>query len=152
MSAPYEDSDELLKEAKYNYAIERYERYKTNDSYSLSELEDIKNEFSNVSNYKDSNNYISEINEALKWHGTWHNILYSEESHYSDVKFNYFTSKLTLPNNIIYTGKGNNEITFIKDGNKYVYHGTFGDEILYKDGEQLVKVSDDGYKNRYNRE
>lgn len=90
IDTPYEDSSDLLMESRYNYLIERFEKYKTSDNYNLETLETIGNEFNEMSDYKESKNYYLEIEEALKWHGTWHNDVFGK-NYYYDITFNYFT-------------------------------------------------------------
>lgn len=144
INTPYLDSDELLKESKYNYVIEQFEKYKTNNSYEISTLKNILNEFNNVSNYKESNNYISEIEDALKWHGTWHNIAFGENYYYYyDIKFNYFTGTLTsqgLNSKKIETKYKKENDKFVDDfsvdvGTSNIYTSK---DVLYLKGDNLI--------------
>ena len=153
MNAPYENSEELLKDAKYNYAIQRYEKYKKDNSYEISTLESIKDEFVGISGYKDAKKYLDDLTEALKWHGVWHNTAFGEEYYYHyDIKFNYFTSTLTSSG---ISGK-KVDTKYEKSGDKYVWsmsvvgNATMG-ETLSKQGDILIRDSGSSTKLKYRR-
>lgn len=137
MNEPYEDSNELLKDAKYNYALERYEKYKTSNSYETSTLEQLRDEFSSIGEYKETIKYLSEISDALKWHGVWHNVAFGENYYYYyDIKFNYFTKTLTS-----HGLTGSVDEKYEKDGDRFVSNSYISTSILYKQGEILVSTS-----------
>lgn len=141
----YEDAYRLLvamKEYKesqqhiYTIATTQYNEFKNTNNDSLFYLNKIKDKFTMIAGYADASNFIAEIEEALKWHGTWHNAAFSSNVYYKyDIKCNYFKNTITVPG---LTKKV--DIKLQKVGDKFV--STTGDTQFFRQGEYLIYQSD----------
>ncbi len=91
----YKDAKEKYKEGMYYLAKEKFEKYKENKTASYDKLNSILSDFKKAEDFSDTKKYISEITEALKWEGTWHNQnKYLTASKY-DIKIDYFNKRIT---------------------------------------------------------
>lgn len=140
MSAEYENSLEILKDCTYNIAISNYENYKNGKSVSEDKLKSILSDFKEVKEFKDTNNYISEIEEALKWEGKWYcqkdGLRYKSKY---DISIDYYNKTLTDNNHKYYFTIENDRMEIYYSMYNGNYSGHYNYAIL--SGDTFTKYS-----------
>ena len=130
----YKEAKNKYREGIYYLTKEKFEKYKEEEKTNTSDLKAILADFEKAENFNDAANYISEINDALKWHGDWkcQNNKYME-----DVKIDYFNKKIRYLER---------SYTFTIDGNRlnmYFYNTERDYAVLNND--ILTVYDDSGY-------
>lgn len=115
------------KTTQYNILTNKYEQLKSKDNYyMILELSNLKELYSNLDDFEKTKQYIEEIDQALKWQGTWIGFKGYQNRDPNQLAISYFGKKIYV--NYVFNGA-------------YTYSGVYKFKIINENTMEVEEES-----------